>query len=180
MKWLYTLGLLVLCGCQYDFTIVQPADHAAVIGAKAPTSVVLPPVEYGFQAAEGRLVMEIRNPGKDAVVVDGTRSSIVDPAGESHPLQGQLIPGGAYAKFILPPMRHEHGPPDFLHVGVIAQSTNGVDGTLGAPIEPVYMGELDPPDDWDWHGETNIRVTVTILHGADAVVHEFEFHRHKL
>ena len=179
MKWILLTAMLLLCGCQYDFAIVKPTNLAGVIGAKAPLVVALAPVEYRFQAAEGRLVVEIHNTGTSDLQVDGERSSVVDPTGQTHPIRGQLIPAGAFAKFILPPMRVEHGPEGFFQFGVWADD-NDSGGKAVATTQPVYLGELDNLDEWDWHGETNVEVELTILRGPDTFVHDFEFHRHKL
>jgi hypothetical protein len=179
MKWILLTGLLLLGGCQYDFAIVQPSNAAGVIGSKAPLVLVMEPVEYRFQADEGRLVMEVNNKGTSALEIDGERSSVVDPTGQTHPIRGQLIPGGAFAKFILPPLGHDRGPAGVFHFGVWADS-GGVPGGAGTTTQPVFLGELDNSDDWDWHGETNVRVELTIQRGADTFVHDFEFHRHKL
>jgi hypothetical protein len=184
MRWILLSGLLLLCGCQYDFAIVQPPNIGGVIGSKTPLVVALAPVEYRFQASEGRLVMEVYNKGTDALEIDGQRSSVVDPSGLTHSIRGQLIPAGAFAKIILPPMRYDPGPEGLFHFGVWADASgtdgSGANGSAGPTTQPLYLGELDNPDDWDWHGETNIRVELTIERGTETFVHDFEFHRHKL
>jgi hypothetical protein len=180
MKWILTLALLFLGGCQYDFAIVQPADRAAVIGEKKPLVVVMAPAEYHFQAAEGRLVMEVHNTGADSLEIDGQRSAVVDPTGQSHPLAGQLIPKDAFVRLILPPMHYDRGPGGFLHVGVVADAAGGASQSSAPATQVVYLDELDNPDHWDWHDDDNIRVELTIRRGSETFVHDFEFHRHKL
>ena len=93
-------------GCAtYEYNLVQPPDLARHIGSKAEETINLEPLQYRLITVENRLVIRIFNPTDDPIELLGPRSTIVDPAGQSHAVRAQTIAPNSFIKLILPPQR---------------------------------------------------------------------------
>src|SRR6185437_1879477 len=89
----FALLALSLGGCaHYEYDLVQPADLTAHVATKHDTIVHVDPLEYRLRTVDNRLVVQIFNPTDDNIQLIGPRSTVVDPQGQSHPLQGGPIP----------------------------------------------------------------------------------------
>jgi hypothetical protein len=96
--------LLILAGCaRYEFDLIDPPDLATHVGEKQDTVFRTDAAEYRLRAVSGRLVMRVYNTGEQPLTLAGERSSVVDPAGESHPLIAQTIEPGSYIRLLFPP-----------------------------------------------------------------------------
>src|SRR5262245_44628212 len=87
-------GLLCMTttGCaKYEFDIVDPPELAGHIGSKSDHDVEREPLEYRLRAYDNRLVMRIYNKTDDPIHLQGDRSFVVDPDGQSRPLRSQTI-----------------------------------------------------------------------------------------
>jgi len=120
------LVLCLLCllataagGCAtYEYNLVQPADLTRHIGSKGDEVVSVDPLQYRLRAVDNRLVMRIVNPTEDPIELVGPRSTVVDPAGQSHPLRAQTIAPNSFIKLIFPPIRpHVYDPSPTFGVG---------------------------------------------------------------
>ena len=108
-KW-FSASLLaaatLVCGCRtYNYRLVQPAEAAHVI-ADQPFAIHYDPLEYTFWRERDRLAMRIANPTTDRIVLQGNRSCVVDPSGESHPLRGHVLGPHSFTVMLLPPWPH--------------------------------------------------------------------------
>src|SRR5215218_6311688 len=100
-------ALLILTfslGCtRYEYDITRPTDLAMHVGTKQDAIAPRQPLEYRFRTVDNRLVMSIDNKTDDTIQLQGDRSSVVDPSGQSHPLRTQPIAPQSFIKQILPP-----------------------------------------------------------------------------
>src|ERR1700677_2679719 len=100
------LSLVCLTGCaHYEFDLVKPPDLARHIGEDREQVFNVAPLEYHMQADEGRLVIRIFNHTSEIIFLQGGKSAVVDPEGESHPLRDLTIVPDSWVKLILPPLR---------------------------------------------------------------------------
>src|SRR5262245_18500672 len=96
--------IFLLIGCtKYDYEIVDPPDLAGRIGFDEDFLVTTDVAEYRFRAAGDRLVARIYNNEQTALRLDGQRSTVISPDGQSRPVIGQTIAPGSFIKLLLPP-----------------------------------------------------------------------------
>ncbi len=100
---LLPLWLLLLAGCaQYEYVLVEPAQFTRTI-TKEKTRIAQPPMEYEFTREDDHLMMAIINPTQEPARVVQSKSFIVSPDGESHPLPSSSIAPRSYTALLLPP-----------------------------------------------------------------------------
>jgi hypothetical protein len=140
-------------------------------------------VELRFQQVESRCVMVIDNRTDTAVTLDGDSSAIVDPRGQTRAIATQLIPAGAYAKLILPPMAEydPHGPQWHFGIGVGARVDAKDLGPSGAgDRHAVYLvTSTEPMEYWEWSGAGEVRVVLALKQGDQTHRHEIVVRRIK-
>jgi hypothetical protein len=190
--YLCLIGMQFLCcGCaHYEFDLTRPSDLATHIGAK---DVVIDrtPLEYRFNAVDNRLVMRIYNKAEDSIQLLGDQSTVVDPAAQSHPVRNAAIAPGSFIKLIFPPLGpnlERSGPSIGLGFGFVAASDRHwgwddpfSDRPLLLAEEPRYLYVVDDRDlDWNWDGETDIRVSLIFEAAGGRFTHDFVFHRQKM
>jgi len=156
---------VLLCGCgTYQYRILQPQGVAQPVTEK-PVQVSYAPLEYHFAKQHDRLAMQIANPTDDTITLVAERSSVVDPAGESHPLRGRIINPRSFVRMLLPPMSLSIPYPDYYWGW----------GPYWGPYNPYwgpgpYYGWYGPPPvsyyeiytlyDWKWKtGSARLRLT---------------------
>jgi hypothetical protein len=179
VRWLFLAALLTGCA-QYRYDLTQPPALARPITA-APVTLSVNPLAYTLQAVENHLVIRLDNPTTQPILLEGERSVIVDPGGESHPLASRTIAPGTYIKLILPPlMLHAYyARPIFVATDYRMAVYRGY-----VYDEPAYEIIDDPGDPtfFRWEGETDLRMTLTFQRAdsaAETFVHSFVFHRRK-
>lgn len=173
------LLVLISGGCaRYEFDVLEPADQRQHVGRKHDAVVSIDPLEYRLRSAEGRLVLWIKNPTASSIRLDGARSVVVDPEGESHPLRSQTIAAQSFIKLIIPPPRPRVGRPGpTIGVGVGVGVGRYDDDPRRHPIhthdafydEPVYLTVYDDADAyyWDFEGEGKVRLELFYHRGGD-------------
>jgi len=185
------IGLLFLSGCAtYEFDLVRPPELARHVGEQREQVFKLDPLEYRMQAYENRLIVKIFNPTSDPILLLGSHSAVVDPAGESHPLPELNIAPQSWAKLILPPLRPQvqaYGPDVGFEFGVVGYRRwphGYYAGSFYDPydFEPRYYYVAVPNEMryWEWEGETDVRLLLTYGRGDGEFHHEFTFHRRKV
>ncbi|MDP9174545.1 MAG: hypothetical protein M3O30_11855 [Planctomycetota bacterium] len=181
------LGLAFCQGCaSYEFDIVQPPSASRPIGKDEISKIHIDPLDFAFRTVEGRLVMWVRNDTKDPIEILGSRSAVVDPNGQSHPLLGQTIVPGSFIKLVLPPFRPRIDQPSpAIGIG-IGISSGGPDGPgyvrpngFGGGTARMDIDESANPYYWDWEGETEVRLTLVYQRGDTINQISFIFHRVK-
>ncbi|MGA2863212.1 MAG: hypothetical protein ABSF95_01860 [Verrucomicrobiota bacterium] len=163
-----------LCGCaRFEYRLVEPTTAATRIG-KETVSVPCPPVEYGLASHGDHLALRITNPSDQAVTLLASRSYVVDPGGESHPLHGCVLGPHSYVRLSLPP-----APATVTGYGYAPYWGYAPFGWGGYPFWPAY----DPPypqtysfsyqlyTPYDWHWKTG-RVRLHL--GGQSAGHNFE------
>lgn len=194
MKSWLLFPILSLCtlasGCaQYQYELSQPSDLARPIGSRAPVEVSVDPLTYELQTADNHLVMQVHNDTAEPVKLVGEDSYVVDPDGESHPLQTSTIAAHSVAKLILPPQQiieRERAPVFGFGFGVGFSSRSAVrrgywNSALDTIDEPRYYAVDDGGNRfWEWNGEGSIRMRLTYERGEKRWHHEFQFARHKV
>ena len=186
-------GLMWLStGCaKYEYDILEPQDHAGHIGSKSDHDVTVEPLMYRLRAYDNRLVMRIYNETDDPIHLQGDRSFVVDPEGQSRPLRSQTIAPRSFIKLIFPPVRPywNTGPSVGFGVGYVASSSDCKGSNANVVYRPAFY---DQPryyslDDggvvyWDWRGEGSVRVTLVYQReGANETFSQsFSFQRKKM
>src|SRR5687768_17048777 len=119
---LLLMSMLATACARYEYDVVAPPQAAGHVGTKDDHRFALDPLEYRLRTVDNRLVMRVYNPTEASVTLLGARSTVVDPDGQSRPLQTQTIaPGGTFIKLIFPPPRPRYyrgGPTFGIGVGV--------------------------------------------------------------
>ena len=185
-------------GCaRYEYEIVDPPNLAQHIG-KTPVVVRVEPLEYSLQAYDNRLVMFVHNPTEDMIKLLGEDSVVVDPRGESHPLESRTIAPGTRVKLIFPPVPprlQPYGPSIGIGVGAVYGSNayhrrpyGHYHGYYYDDVPRYYTVVDDSGLYWDWDGESDARVTLRyqiMSEGRepdreDRFAHHFVFSRRKV
>jgi len=92
-----------MSGCVMPtYRVLQPPGVVPVAG-KQQVVVVYDPLEYRLSREHDRLLVRIWNPTNDRIVLVGSRSFVVDPQGESHPLRDRIIAPHSFTWMLLPP-----------------------------------------------------------------------------
>jgi hypothetical protein len=190
--------LITLTGCaRYEFELVQPQELARHIATKTDQVVSIDPLEYRLQSMDGRLVMRIYNRTNDPIELLGSKSAVVDPRGQSHPLRDQTIAAQSFVKLIFPPMRprvYDTGPTFGIGVGYHtgAYRSRGRyrnrnyygDPYFASAYDygPRYLALYDEGDAqyWDWTGQSTARVSLVFRRGGKEFRHDFTFARRKM
>jgi hypothetical protein len=197
-----TAILLVLSGClfsfstgcaKYEYDIIEPEDLAGHIGSRADHDVGREPLVYRLRAYDNRLVMRVFNETDEPIHVQGDRSFVVDPEGQSRPLRSQTIAPRAFIKLIFPPVRPywNTGPSVGFGVGYVVSSSGRNSNRSSATVvyrprfhdQPRYYSLNDGGEVfWDWRGEGSIRLTLVFeREGANETFsHSFVFQRKKM
>jgi hypothetical protein len=171
--------LVSLCGCAtFQYRVLQPQGVAQAI-TEQPAQVSFAPLEYHFAKQHDRLAVQINNPTDDTIALVGERSSVVDPAGESHPVRGRLINPRSFVRMLLPPQTISIPYPEYYWGG----------GSYWGPYYPhwgPYYGWYGPPPvsyyqvrtlyDWQWKTGP-VRLHLTYDRKGTAFVHDFEIVR---
>lgn len=180
--------LLLAGGCAtFEYDLVQPASVARHIGSKNEEIITLDSIEYRMITVDNRLVMRAYNTNDQPMTLNGDRSVLVDPDGQSHPLRTMTIAPRSFVKLILPPLptRVERVGPS---IGI------GVGGVFGSARRARYYGYdyygYDAPrymviydNDayfWTWTNEGEVRLTLAYEQGQTSVRHEFVIARRKM
>lgn len=190
MKRRFSANLIVLAGvwmsgcAGYEYDLVQPKALARHIGSKTAANVTQTPLNYSFEAVENHLVIWVRNPTADPIRILGDRSVVVDPSGQSHPLQSQTIAADSYVKLILPPLHtyvYGYGPPVIIWAGggdgeaVFRRGFYYNDGpdwvVTPDPLDPTYF---------TWDGQTNLRLILSFERSGKVFEQSFVFHQTKV
>ena len=194
LVWLLLMQILGTGCARYEFDLTRPADLATHVAA-GDVTIARDPLQYRFNAVDGRLVMRIFNNGADAIQLIGPASTVVDPHGQSHPLQSQTIAPQSFIKLILPPLRphvEQDGPSIGLGFGVIAgrRPHRGLDHPLAdGPFDEDALGASEAryfyvADDanlyWDWDGESDARLSLAFVHRDQQFNQDFVFRRVKM
>jgi len=107
------LASTCLCGCQtYQYRITQPAPGGTVT-SKQPVALHYDPLDYHFSTYENHLAVNIANPTDDRIGLQGGRSFVVDPKGESHPLRDRVIAPHSFTRMLFPPIPFGYPYPDY-------------------------------------------------------------------
>src|ERR1051325_7655004 len=94
---------LILCGCaSYVYRVVQPPGVPQSV-TDQPVIIRDDPLEYRLVRYKDRLDVRIINPTDDRITLDGNRSFVVDPKGESHPVRGRILGPHSFTGMLLPP-----------------------------------------------------------------------------
>ena len=201
------VAAILSAGCaKYEYNLVRPPEQSRHIGSSVDAVVTLDPLEYRMRSADNRLVIRAYNGTQDAIELLGSKSAVVDPDGQSHPLRGQTIVPGSYIKLILPPMKpqvYDPYPGPYFGVGVGAYhrveaypfprygvwpygfQRYGYDPYFYDPYlydPPRYFVLVDDNDSyyWNWKGEGECRLMLVYSRAGKEFTQEFLFRRQKM
>ena len=181
---------MLLVGCtNYNYIVTDSKHLSQRVSKDTQTTLKIDPVIYGMVVKENRLVLTIKNTLADPVELLGTKSTVVDEKGQSHPLRSQTIAPNAFVKLILPPLRprFETAPSGGFMFGMHARRESSAvpdaaePKSLRAPVathsaEPIYLDYFSDTDPyyWDFDGESEIRLLLT-YQKADGTVWTDQF-----
>ena len=162
-------AVTLLCGCQsYQYRVVQPPGVPQPI-LDQPVSLNYDPLEYRFVRRHDRLAMRIFNPTDDAISLQGARSFVIDPEGETHPMHGRIIGPHSYTRMVLPPIPMQITSYSYWGPGVGWGGWGpgwgpgwGWGWGWGADWYPpeAWTTEIRTQYDWNWHlGPARLQLT---------------------
>lgn len=181
-------SVLLLAGCRtYEFRMLQP--QARVL-AKDPCALRLDPLDYELSRRGDQVELRIRNTTDDRILLLGDRSFVVDPTGESHPLQGRVLAPRSFTTLRLPPT------PELVPAGVALSPQVGLypAPAYAWPFGYGYNGfvygdfsyaptlqysRVVTPFDWDWQSGP-ARLRLAYEREGNTFEHEFEFVRDRI
>ena len=176
-------ALLTICGgcATFEFDVVKPESQAQRVTNDAATTISISPMEYLLQADSGRLVMRIFNRADESIQLLGSRSVVVDPTGQSHPLHDETIAPGTFVREILPPFPPERSQPNF-SVGLGVGVSRAEDPDYVAPRGFTEPSRIDVAADspayyWEWDGDTEVRVNLVYGRGERTFEQRLVFRR---
>jgi hypothetical protein len=190
-RWLGGAGLsavlLVISGCaRYEYVLVQPAQFTRSVTEK-PTRITYAPMEYEFTAEDESLMMAVINPGQEPVRVVASKSFLVSPDGESHPLPASTIAPRSYRALLLPPEPAAYRASPSFSIGFgVGHFWGGPHFGTGFGYHDYWYGgpreyyQVNPPDYWPW--ETGpVRMRLSFEHGStNTFEHDFVIERRKV
>jgi hypothetical protein len=160
---LIVVAAACVSGCvSYNYRVAQPPGVPPVVG-KQPVVVRYEPLEYRLSKEHDGLLMRIFNPTDDRMALVGSRSYVVDPQGESHPLRDRIIGAHSFTWLLLPPP-----PITYAYPGYGAGPGWGWYAPYPGPWyggayfwpPPVYYAQVYTPYDWTWEtGPARLRLT---------------------
>ncbi len=185
---------MLLVGCtSYNYTVTDSTHPSQRVNKDTQTTLKIDPLIYGMLVKENRLVLTVKNTLSDPVELLGTKSTVVDQKGQSHPLRSQTIAPNAFIKLILPPLRprFETAPSGGFMFGMQARRDSSALPDTAASVpdpitthsaEPIYLDYFSDTDPyyWDFDGEGEIRLLLT-YQKADGTVwtDQFTIYRQK-
>ncbi len=189
MKGIQVLALaLLLSGCaRYEYLLVEPSQFARGI-TKDKTRFEDDPMEYELFERSGRLAMAVINPGAEPISVVPSKSYIVAPDGESHPLQGVSIAPNSYTAMLLPPEPPVYWSSPSFSFGFGVGSYYGPYFSSGYHLyhDPFYYDPprtyypMNLPHYWRWK-TGQVRLRLAYERGTNApFTHDFVFERRKV
>ena len=181
------LALLALClsGCgTYHYRVVQPATAVPPIDNR-PITIHYEPLDYRLSKDRDRLAVLITNPTADRIVLLGSKSFVVDPRGESHPIRDRIIGPHSYTRMLIPPVPFTYAYPDYWAYppfgawGYMGSWYDPMWGPWGAPYwgpPPMSYNHVLTIYDWKWK-EGPARLRLTYEQCGKTFEHDFEFFR---
>jgi len=175
---------ICLCGCgTYVYRVVQPPGVPKPV-VDQPIILRYDPLEYGLVRHNDRLDLRITNPTSDRVILDGTRSFVIDPEGESHAIRAHILGPHSFTRMLLPPLPFTYAYPNYYWGWGWGWGWGPYDPFWG----PYYYGPAyyGPPPvaytqvmtrfDWTWKTGT-ARLHLTYERNTNIFEHEFEIVR---
>lgn len=102
-SWLLAVALLG-GGCKtYVYRVVQPPQSGPALVGEQPLQIKEPPLDYRLYRYKDHLLVHVVNTTDDRITLQGNRSYVIDPQGESHPLRGRVLGPHSYSVLMLPP-----------------------------------------------------------------------------
>lgn len=173
--------IVLLSGCKaYQYQIIEPHAVAGPV-ERDEVAVSWSPLEYQLVEYEGRLALRVANPMDQPITLLGERSYIVDPSGETQPIQGGTIAPHSRVTMALPPARtYAAAPRASVGIGVGT-------GFHGAHVASGVYGQrwVDHPRPYDaatggpyWQWTTGqVRMRLIYEHRGEQFEHDFTFDR---
>jgi hypothetical protein len=184
----FRLLLLVaasLSGCRtYDYRIVRPSGGPSPV-AKQPVTLRCEPLDYQLARRDERLTLRIFNLTDDRLMLVESRSYVVDPHGESHPIRSRVLAPHSFVVMSLPPAPRSCPYPYYFAYPYPAWAGYGwgwygpywyryrYDPLFWPP--PAYY-EVLTRYDWEWNTGL-VRLHLTYDRDGKTIEHDFEFVR---
>lgn len=168
-------GLLVGGCASYHHRLIEPVEFAGAIRTEDFVTSS-PPIRCVWNTVEDRLVVRVFNDGEEDLLLDGARSVLVDPAGQSRPLRSLTIAPGSFARLVLPPYRsigYASGP--MLSVGVGVSSGGGRYYPPLSPPSTVIVGDRE--SSWDWPAGGVVRLSLQLARDGQSFSRAFVIER---
>lgn len=174
------MGLVGVSCARYEYDLLRPEDRQSHIGVKDEVTVEEPPLRFRMVTVDNRLVVRVYNMTEKPIQLVGVKSFVVDPAGQSRAVKSQVIPGGAFVKFVLPPVR-----PEFVGQGgqrIVGYGPGLGRGEFGFGYdEPERYTLVDGGEVyWNWEGEGSATMTLVFEVEKKELTQSFTFGRRRM
>ena len=146
------------------------------------------PLLYRLRSYQNHLVIQIQNETSQPLQLLGGQSFVVDPDGQSHPLDEQTIAPNRSSSWccrqLCPRLRGRTRR--WLRARRQLGLRAGIRRFLENPllVRPGYCASADLDNRfWKWEGESNVQLSLTFGHAgskAEPFTQAFVFHRHKM
>jgi hypothetical protein len=189
-RFLCTSGLSVLfviAGCaRYQYVLAQPSQFTRSI-TEERTRINYPPMEYEFAEEDDSLMMAVINPGQEPVRIVSSKSFIVSPDGESHPLPASSIAPRSYRALLLPPEPPAYRASPSFSIGFgFGNYWGGPHVGTGIGYHDYWYGgpheyrQVNAPDYWPWkEGPVRMRLSFEDAR-TNTFEHDFVIERRKV
>ncbi len=176
IRWIAILLISLCAGCEtieFDAT-PQGVGQPIRVTNDQDTQITLQPLTYRMRADEGHLVLWIQNPTSTPVELVGDKSTVIDPNGDPHPLDGQTIFPDSSAKFVLPPINEGPSQPPVTGTAVPGNQYDQP-GFIGLPDENQTQQARDAS--WQWDDELEIELNLVFRSGDQQFEQHFSIRR---
>jgi hypothetical protein len=178
------IWLILAAGCaRYQYSVVAPAEEARMIERRGEAILERDQLEYGLRDLDRSLGIRIANLTDEPVTLLGERSFVVDPTGQTHPMQGGTIAPHSFIAFAIPPAVRVYEPgPRFgvgLGMGRARGGTfigTGVGTTIGGYHGGPYVTTLRP---WEWR-TGDVRLRAVYDRAGERLEHDFVLRRERV
>jgi hypothetical protein len=185
MRVIFCLLLVVVSGCtSYRYEVADRDEGRLQVRKDQDLVLQAAPAELRLRQVESRCVVLVTNPTTQPFEIEAGGSTVVDPTGQSRSIAGQLVPPGAYVKYILPPVEEyaPRGPQFQIGLGMMVQNppSPAVPEVGDGPREAVYLSPGSRNMEyWEWPGPGQIRLLLSLKQGDSPQRHEIVLRRIK-
>ncbi len=177
-----TVFALFTTGCaSYQYEITTPDGPSRPVRKDVDLVIPAPPAKVRVRQVDGYCVFMIENPTTQPITLDGAKSALVDPSGETRAISTQLLPEAAFTKIVLPPLRQidPRGPEFRIGFGMQVRALDPPAQVTGPVVAQYMQYAAGPVEYWEWSGEGTVRLILGLRQHDQLTEHQFLIRRFK-